>query len=99
MIIMKQCETMIDTLDQNGINTEFYKAEFCDLIAIDPDERDFSDLVDILEDQIREKGLIDVNTLEAWKWERYEEHDRCEEMRQKSLRIFVDSFNARHQDQ
>lgn len=81
MIIMKQCETMIDTLNQNGVNTEFYKAEFCDLIAIDPDERDFSELVDILEDQIRGRDLIDEDTLEEWKWARYEEHDRCEESR------------------
>jgi hypothetical protein len=72
---MKQCETMIDTLNQNGVNTEFYKSEFCDLIAIDPDERDFRYLVGMLEDQIRGRGLIDANTLEAWKWERYEELD------------------------
>jgi hypothetical protein len=81
MIIMKQCEIMIDTLNQNGINTECYKAEFCNLIAIETDERDFSELVDILEDQIRGKALIDTNTLEQWKWDRYEEHDQCEEIR------------------
>lgn len=80
-LIMNQCETMIDTLDRNGIETEAYKSEFCDLIAIDPDERDFSELVDILEDKIREKSLIDANTLEAWKWERYEEHSHNEELR------------------
>lgn len=80
-IIINQCETMINALDTIGIDTEFFKTEFCDQMANNPDERSFSELVDVLEGEVRKHNLIDTNELEIWKWLRYEEHDLAEQNR------------------
>jgi hypothetical protein len=80
-MIMKQCETMIDALENAGINVDVYAEEFCNQVALPPSERFFGELVEILEDKIREEKLIAVGTLEQMKWERYEEYSQSEEIR------------------
>ena len=77
---MQQCETMIDALQNAGINVEVYAEEFCNQIALPPSERFFGELVDILEDKIREENLIAVDTLEQMKWERYEQWEQSDEI-------------------
>ena len=80
-MIMQQCETMIDALQNAGINIDVYAEEFCNQIALPPSERFFGELVDILEDKIREENLIAVDTLEQMKWQRYEEWGQSEEIK------------------
>lgn len=80
-MIMQQCETMIDALQNAGINVDVYAEEFCNQIALPPSERFFGELVDVLEDKIREENLIAIDTLEQMKWRRYEEWSDSEEIR------------------
>ncbi len=80
-VIMKQCETMIDALENADISIEVYATEFCNQVALPPLDRCFSELVEALEDKIREENLIAIDTLEQMKWRRYEEWGDSEEIR------------------
>lgn len=80
-VIMKQCETMIDALENAGISIEVYATEFCNQVALPPLDRCFSELVEALEDKIREENLIAIDALEQMKWRRYEEWGDSEEIR------------------
>lgn len=86
---MQQCETMIDALQNAGINVDVYAEEFCNQVALPPSERFFGELVDILEDMIREENLIAVDTLEQMKWVRYEEFDMQEEVKHSKAKLLV----------
>lgn len=88
-MIIEQCETMINALSSAGIDIEIYADEFCKQIALDPSERFFGDLVDALEDRIREAGLIDIDTLEQMKWARYEEWETKEEIKFSDAKLLV----------
>ena len=88
-MIMQQCETMIDALQAAGINTDVYAEKFRNQIALPPSERFFGELVDLLEDKIREENLIAIATLEEMKWERYEEFYIQEEVKHSNTKLLV----------
>ncbi len=55
---MQQCEQLIDLLDGNGIDTEIYKWQFCELIAIPPSERFWDELLEDLQVEVMAMDLV-----------------------------------------
>lgn len=55
---MQQCEQLIDLLDGNGIDTEAYKLQFCDLIAMPPSERFWDELCEDLQIEVMAMDLV-----------------------------------------
>jgi hypothetical protein len=49
---MQQCESLIDLLDGNGIDTEVYKWQFCELIALPPEMRFWDELLEDLQTEL-----------------------------------------------
>lgn len=55
---MQQCEQLIDLLDGNGIDTEAYKFQFCELIAMPPSERVWDELLEDLQIEVMAMDLV-----------------------------------------
>ena len=55
---MQQCEQLIDLLDGKGIDTEAYKLQFCDLIAMPPSERFWDELCEDLQIEVMAMDLV-----------------------------------------
>ena len=66
---MQQCEKLIDLLDSNGIDTEAYKFQFCELIATPPSETFWDKLCDDLQIEVLAKatniGSEHIDTFDA----------------------------------
>ena len=55
---MQQCESLIDLLDGNGIDTEVYKWQFCELIALPPEMRFWDELLEDLQTELAAMHLV-----------------------------------------
>lgn len=55
---MQQCESLIDLLDGNGIDTEAYKFQFCELIALPPEARFWDELLEDLQIEVMAMDLV-----------------------------------------
>lgn len=53
---MKECEKLIDLLDSKGVDTEIYKWQFCELLALPPSERFWDELFEDLQIEALEAG-------------------------------------------
>ncbi len=54
---MQQCEQLIDLLDGKEIDTEVYKWQFCELIAMPPSERFWDELLEDLQVEVKRLTL------------------------------------------
>lgn len=81
---------MIRALNEAGIDANDYALEYCRQVAKPPRERFFGELIDQLEDRIRDEELINKNVLEQMKWARYEEWSTIEELRHCSANLLVE---------
>ena len=83
---MQQCESLIESLDSEGIDTEAYKFQFCELIGLPPEMRFWDELLEDLKTEVAAMNLVKEhpNSFEI-------HHDIKLCMRSNDLRLLLES--------